>query len=73
MLLGIGIGYDGLEKLEDVVGLSRSFVWSAERTMAGSELEGDVMVSLHATEAIVDIFVHWTASRSCTMAVPKAD
>lgn len=33
--LSIGIGDDGLEKHEDVVGLSRSFVRSAERTTAG--------------------------------------
>lgn len=35
LLLGIGIGYKGLEKHKDVVGLSGSFVRLAERTAAG--------------------------------------
>ena len=32
LLLGLGIGYGGLLKHENVVGLIRSFVWSAGRT-----------------------------------------
>ncbi|OAF98753.1 uncharacterized protein CC84DRAFT_1210623 [Paraphaeosphaeria sporulosa] len=38
--LGLGTGAGGLEKIEDVVGLIRSFVRSAERTTAGFGARG---------------------------------
>jgi hypothetical protein len=66
------IGCDGLEK-HGVIGLGTFFDQRRyQRRVCGAR--GDVMVYSYITEAIkVDIVVRWTASRSCTMAVSKAD
>ncbi|PVH69640.1 hypothetical protein DL98DRAFT_541461 [Cadophora sp. DSE1049] len=61
-----GTGYDGVERHEDVMGLSRSFFSQRRDQQRVSELEGDVMVCLYVTEAIEGDLLVRPEPRSCS-------